>query len=146
MSYINITIIGVIVVLAGLFNGQMDHLTFHNSEYDPANTWRNKYAKDSEGNLIPETKSPWYYLGLYKPEYKEAFAFSSTALISLTDPWHRSKAICFGLWRLALVLSVAFLWRLSVVGWKNKLMYAGVYVALWIVQAAGFHLAYSIIY
>lgn len=135
----------LIVFLAMAFNGQMDHLMFHDSQYGPAKTWENKYAKDSEGALLPLSKSPWYYLGLYKPAYKEAFPFSSTALVSFTDPWHRSKAICFGLWRLALVLSIAFLWRLSVVGWKNTLMYAGVYMAIWIVQSAGFHLVYTII-
>lgn len=142
IQYISIS---TIIFLAMAFNAHMDHLMFHDSEYDPAKTWQNKYAKDSEGNLIPENKSPWYYLGLYKPKYKEAFPFSSTALVSFTDPWHRSKAICFGLWRLALVLSIAFLWRLSVIGWKNTLMYTGVYVAIWIIQSAGFHLVYTVI-
>lgn len=146
MSQIQYISILTIIFLAMAFNGQMDHLQFHDSQYNPAKTWRNKYAKDQEGALIPISKSPGYYLGLYTPAYKEAFPFSSTALVAFTDPWHRSKAICFGLWRSALVLTAAFLWQLSVVGWKNTLMYAGVYVAIWIIQSAGFHLAYSIIY
>lgn len=134
-----------IILLAMAFNGQMDHLQFHDSQYNPAETWKNKYAKDQEGALIPISKSPGYYLGLYTPAYKEAFPYSSTALVSFTDPWHRAKAICFALWRLALVLSVAFLWRIHAVRWKNVAIYTAVYIAIWIIQAAGFHLVYTLI-
>lgn len=141
VQYITIT---AIILLAAAFNGHMDHLMFHDSQYNPAETWKNKYAKDAEGALIPLTKSPWYYLGLYKPAYKEAFPLSTTALVSLTDPWHRSKAISFALWRLAVVLSVAYTWRIAVVRWRNIAVYAVIYVGLWVVQAIGFHLTYSL--
>lgn len=51
-------------------------------------SWRNKYKKDGDGNLILIKKSPWYYFGLVTPEYKERFPFSSTMLVFLTDAEH----------------------------------------------------------
>jgi hypothetical protein len=44
--------------------------------------WRNKYAV----GYLPFTGK--YYLGLYKPRYKEKFMYSTTILVFLTDKWH----------------------------------------------------------
>lgn len=127
----------ILLAIAGYFNGVMDHLQFHYSEYNPANTWKNKYKKDAEGNIIPNTKKPWYYLGLYKPQYVESFPFSSTALVSFTDPWHRYKLLCFASLRTALILVLA-------TGTSyNTITYIGTWVGLWAIQALGFHIKYT---
>ena len=55
-------------------------------------TWENKY-KLVDDEPVPELKKPWYYFGMYKPEYKERFPFSTTALVALTDRWHLGNLI-----------------------------------------------------
>lgn len=50
--------------------------------------WLNKWKLDENGALIPCIKAPWYYLGLFRPEYEERFMFSSTFLVFLTDAEH----------------------------------------------------------
>lgn len=127
----------ILLAMAGYFNGLMDYLQFHDSEYNPANTWKNKYKRDAEGNLINPTKAPWYYLGLYTPAYLEAFPFSSTALVALTDPWHRYKMLCFASFRTALIL--VFSMGTS----YNTIIYIGTWVVLWAIQALGFHIKYT---
>lgn len=136
--------IAIIVLIASAFNGHMDHLQFHDSAYNPAETWKNKYAQDSEGNLVAQDGAVWYYFGLYKPAYKEKFTYSSTLFVSLTDRWHRSKTISFALFRLALVLSIAFLWRINANNTKNVAIYTAVYFVLWGIQAIGFHIVYTV--
>lgn len=135
----NIILSALLVLIAGYFNGTMDHLMFHDSEYSPANTWKAKYKKDSEGNLIPANKSPWYYLGLYTPKYVEAFPFSTTMLVAFTDQWHRNKLLCFASLRTALVLVFATYTD------YGTITYIGVWVGLWVIQALGFHLKYTLI-
>ena len=125
------------MIVARYFNGLMDHLMFHDSEYNPSNTWKAKYKKDAEGNLIRSKKSPWYYLGLYSPKYVEAFPFSSTALIALTDPWHKYKMLCFASLRTALILVFATYTS------YNIITYIGTWVGLWAIEALGFHIRYT---
>ncbi len=129
----------ILLIVAGYFNGLMDRLMFHVSDYSPSNTWKAKYKKDSEGNLIPTTKRPWYYLGLYKPQYIEAFPFSTTILVGFTDPWHRYKLLCFASLRTALVLIF------SMATSYGLIIYIGVWIGLWAIQALGFHLKYTLI-
>ena len=133
MVYLSI----LLVLAAGFFNGLMDHLQFHDSEYNPANTWKAKYKNDAEGNLIKSEKSPWYYLGLYSPKYVEAFPFSSTALVALTDPWHKYKMLCFASLRTALILVFATYTS------YNTTTYIGTWVGLWAIQSLGFHIRYT---
>jgi hypothetical protein len=62
--------------------------TFKNYSYwDPNLGWYKKW-KMVDFAIIPNTKRPWYYLWLYKPEYVEKFPYSSTFLVSLTDGFH----------------------------------------------------------
>lgn len=130
-------LVSMLLMLAGYFNGVMDHLQFHDSEYDPANTWKNKYRLDSESNPIPSKNKPWYYFWLYRPAYIEAFAYSSTFLVGFTDPWHRNKLLCFASLRTALILVFAIHTN------YNLIIYIGVWVGLWAIQALGFHLKYT---
>lgn len=127
----------MLLMAAGYFNGCMDYLMFHSSEYNPSNTWKAKYKKDAEDNLIRSEKSPWYYLGIYTPKYVEAFPFSSTILVGITDPWHRYKLLCFASFRTSLILVFATYANYSTI------TYIGVWIGLWAVQALGFHIKYT---
>lgn len=127
----------ILFLITGFFNGVMDHLQFHDSGDNPVNTWKNKYKKDSEGNPIKPTKAPWYYFGFYAPVYVEAFPFSSTLLVSITDPWHRYKMLCFTSVRTALILVFATYTN------YNTITYIGTWIGLWAVQALGFHIRYT---
>ena len=129
----------ILLTVSGYLNGSMDHLMFHDSEYNPENTWKAKYKKDEEGNLIRSEKGPWYYMGLYSPKYVEAFPFSSTILVGITDPWHRYKLLCFASFRTALILVFATYTNYGII------TYIGVWVGLWVIQALGFHLKYTLI-
>ena len=132
-----IYIAAILLAIAGYFNGLMDHLMFRDSEYNPSNTWKAKYKKDAEGNLIRSKKSPWYYLGLYSPKYVEAFPFSSTILVSITDPWHKYKMLCFASLRTALILVFATYTS------YNTITYISTWVGLWVIEALGFHIRYT---
>jgi len=74
-----------------LAKGRRDYLSFH-TVHDPASTWKNKYKKDKEGNLVP-FKNAWYYFGFYKPTYQEAFPFSTTMFVAFTDKWHKYESL-----------------------------------------------------
>jgi hypothetical protein len=53
-----------------------------NRSYTSDNKWLLPYT--------PGIRSIWY-LWLYKPKYREAFPYSSTALVFLTDYWHKMQ-------------------------------------------------------
>ena len=68
--------------------------TFWNKSY----SWTLKYAKNylfciEYKNNLP-AYSHWYYFGLYYPEYKERFPFSSTVFVFVTDGWHLMQFFC----------------------------------------------------
>ncbi len=83
-----ITII-ILVLIAGYCNGKMDYIQLHNLDED---TWVNKWYWSNAGVRIPYKS--WYY-PFFKPEYKEAFPYSSTILVFLTDSWHFYKFMMF---------------------------------------------------
>ena len=61
-------------------------------------SWKWKNTTD------PVIKSPWYYLGIYKPLHIEKFPFSSTILVWATDGWHFFQMIFLTLVFSAIVL------------------------------------------
>jgi|GEM_PF-2870718 len=67
-------------------------LTFNylNTGHNPlrGRSWKNKWKTDHIDKPIPCIKKPWYYFGLFKPEYEERFAYSSTFLVPFTDGEH----------------------------------------------------------
>jgi len=67
-------------------------------------TWLYKYALTLSGNPARLTKLPWYYFRVYKPKYEEAFPFSSTLLVALTDKWHFHNSI--QIWAMAAGMGV----------------------------------------
>jgi len=87
--------IAFLLFLAGVFDGKMDYIKLYSLD---RTTWVNKYAKGE----IPYIKK-WYYFGLHTPKYAEAFAFSSTVLVSFTDKWHLYKLLSFGFLELAIM-------------------------------------------
>lgn len=80
----SIIVISLCFVIAGYFKALADNEVASNRV---AKTWLNKWQLQ-KGQPIPSTKAPAYYFGLYKPKYVEAFAYSSTLLVSFTDNWH----------------------------------------------------------
>lgn len=110
------------MAVAAAANAVMDKLTFHYGKsvfpqknekllgmgkewwHPNSGSWENKYARDKDGNLIPNNRSPWYYFGLVTPAYKEAFPLSSTVLVFVTDAWHFFQAIMLTAFQLAIAL------------------------------------------
>jgi hypothetical protein len=95
----------IFVGLAGLSNALMD-LSAENRFLD------NKFNKTKGNNndenkwkqpLQINDKRPWYYFGIIKPRYVEAFPYSSTALVSITDWWHRFQSLMLIFFCLAIV-------------------------------------------
>ena len=92
----------ILVILAGIFKGFMDKIRqWWASRWanlpethwfykwgKPEISWINKWEEDKYGAIIPCVKAPWYYLWVYRPDFKERFPFSSTILVSTTDAWH----------------------------------------------------------
>ena len=63
---INFIHIILCLIGAGYAKGRLDYIADSGQKGDD---WRNKYKK-LDGNLV-ETKSHWWYFGLYKPTYDE---------------------------------------------------------------------------
>lgn len=73
--------------------------------------WKNKYALDSDGSLIPYKKK-WYYFGIH-PSYKERFLYSSTIFVFVTDGEHlfqfiKNIAILVGFFIIDWLLAIAW--------------------------------------
>jgi len=133
-------IAAVFLFSVGLMDGVTDTMQFHYSKSvfakwsqdaptgfwsDPrTGGWTRKYKRDVEGNLI-------------RP-LQPAFFGSTTFLVFVTDAWHLAKEIKMALWRTLCVLLAASIF--ASVRWYY---WVGVWLAAWLVQAAGFHLFYS---
>lgn len=84
-----------------------------------------KYADYSAGYMIVGNVSAkiydpapdnWYYR-FFKIEYKEAFLFSATFLVSFVDAYHTSQLICRILMSLSLTLAIGAPWYFAGVIW-----------------------------
>ena len=80
----------IFILIAGFAKSKRDT---YMKNLDFANSWKNKYKKDENGNLIINHKNLWYYLWLYKPSYVEKFPYSTTIFVNLTDNWHKWESI-----------------------------------------------------
>lgn len=150
-------IIAALCLLAGLANGIGDELQFHyedsfaanlNPEFwNPSESWRFKYAKDAEGDLIPAPDNIYYRS--FDLKYKERYPLSATALSFTTDAWHLAKFFYHAFLRLAIViLFVGGYARRNVkewARWEYSVAYLVVFAALTAIQAAGFHVFYTLI-
>lgn len=74
----------LLVALAGISKAKQDNEVRTGSVNS---TWTKKWAHNSSGLISYDNKS-WWYFGLYKPAFKEAYFMSSTWLTWTTDKWH----------------------------------------------------------
>jgi hypothetical protein len=130
----------VIVFAAGYFNGWMDYIKKFNLDSE---SWENKWKwfPVFPGDRYTKTRDPyvkrWYYFGLHSPEFKEAFPFSSTILVFLTDEWHGYK------WKMFLCYEIVLSYM--VVHYENISLWwiiAGVLI-LKTIRGIGFTLKYD---
>lgn len=85
--------IAACLAAAGYFKGRLDATADTGKKTD---TWKNKYQRTEAGSLVStDKKDHWWYFGLYTPNYAEKFPFSSTALVFLTDDWHKYQFIMY---------------------------------------------------
>lgn len=127
--------IGVVLfLLAGLAEAGMDVLMFRHQrsifkgKFFSPDSWKNKWS-----DLIPGAESPWYYFGVHTPQFREAFPYSSTMLVGLTDGWHMFKLFR----NMFLMLGVVFL-VLDGVWW--------IVFAVYLANRVGFYLGYNLLY
>ncbi len=72
------------IALAGIAKAKQDNEVRTGK---PNITWINKWATDSI-LPVPYAGESWWYFGLYKPSFKEAYFMSSSWLAWTTDKWH----------------------------------------------------------
>ena len=109
-------IITIILILglafnAGVFNGTMDYIKAFNLDELSSKQkwfWVQDYSKVNKPLIKITYTKKWYYFGLFKPEFKEAFPFSSTILVFLTDDWHLKKWQMFLCYELALSCVIVY--------------------------------------
>lgn len=96
---LNIIILVALLAAVGHCKGRMDAIT---DEGIKGVDWTNKYDFTK-----PSTTKHWWYLGLYKPTYPEKFPFSTTALVFLTDRWHRWQFFMLRCFYLAVTMFIS---------------------------------------
>lgn len=132
-----LAIVLLLLFLAHGFKGVSDTLQFHyegspfaalGSEafWNPEESWKAKYARDEAGEPL-------------RP-LREDFPGSSTLFVATTDAWHLSQSLQYACIRLAICLLAV-----PLLGWRGGWAYVGLYTLIWTVQAAGFHLTYSVL-
>lgn len=99
---ITILLVAVLLAVAGHFKGRMDAYT---DEEIKSLDWHLKYDFTK-----PSTTNHWWYFGLYTPIFPEKFPFSSTALVFLTDRWHRAQFFMLKSFYLAISLCMSDSW------------------------------------
>lgn len=127
------------VFAAGIFNGRMDRIKEYKLDSE---SWKRKWKwfpvfADGYTKTRESYVKRWYYFGLFKPEYKEAFPFSSTILVFLTDEWHGTKWKMFLCYELA--LSAVIVYYESLPWWW---VFVGI-VLLKTIRGVGFTLKYD---
>lgn len=92
-------------------------------------SWTKKYKRDPDGRL--------------KRPLEEKFLGSSTIFVATTDAWHLLQSIQFTCTRLAIVLILTPLINMTFQFSRRIWTSVVLFIAIWIVQAAGFHLTYT---
>jgi len=118
---VTLIIIGVLVLIAALSDAVIDTLNFHyelsklpqSTWWNPKYSWYRKWKITDQGLIIPnhKNKAKWYYLWVYRPNFVEAFPYSSTLLVFTTDAFHLFKSIRLN--ALFIALTVAFQFKLE---------------------------------
>lgn len=110
---VTIVFISIMLFIAGLFNGRMDYIKLHQLDSE---SWERKWAWEYDPFIKMTIRilhyKHWYYFGLFKPEYKEKFPYSSTILVFITDEWHLRKWLMFLCIELAIVAPLIYAYSL----------------------------------
>ena len=83
-----IAALGLLYMIANEFEDESVKNRWPNNQefLNSDESWKNKYELTNEGMLI-DYESKWYHFGI-EPAYKEAFTYSTTLLVFLTDGEH----------------------------------------------------------
>lgn len=105
ICFVRFIVAMILIFVSGKMKAKADTIS-----HDPSNTdWINKYKKP----LTISEVIPWYYFGIKKPKFVEAFPYSSTALVFLTDKWHLYNFIQYRCVDAAIVIAMWNPWALS---------------------------------
>ena len=115
------------VILAGMSNSFMD---LSSENRFPDNRYNKSKGDSNDENKwqqprVKLDKSPWYYFKMHKLEYKEAYPYSSTALVWMTDAWHKYQFYMITCFCLAIIFYTplfSFV-ALTKIAWLNKAIY-----------------------
>ena len=137
-------IVGLLAFLAHACKGICDDLQFHYSDTRWAKLGNDRFWNPQESWVTGLGDSPQAakYAG-DDPKNGPRFPGSTTWLAWTTDAWHLFQTIQYALLRLALTLLLAGALALE----RRPRWYhpVGIYALLWIIQAAGFHLTYTLL-
>lgn len=157
-SILIILIVSIILcIIAGVSNSIMDTIQFHwdSSIFSKIENkkkrewWKSKGDKKYKGHMLSyqmsQTRHLWYYFGLYKPKFKEAFPYSTTALVWMTDSWHFFQMIMFSSLQLAIIVPVTFIFyhTIDINWWQTGLFGLGSFTLLKISQSSFFELFWN---
>jgi hypothetical protein len=163
-----ITIV-IYIFLAGQFNGVMDGIQFlnywlnkyawFNPELSALNKWEHYMALHPGYDGIKfeilvvqgkyylmrlNTKRLWCYLWLYKPKYIEAFPYSSTMLVWVTQGWHFAKMLTFSVYEVIITYFILEKYKSCFEGHPILLIaaYPLTFLALKLMRFLGFSTTY----
>ena len=130
-----IALIAALMFFAAACKGICDSLQFH---YDTS--FAAEYENEQFWNPQVSYKNKWE--GGMKAN-GERFPGSSTVFVWTTDAWHLFQTVQYALIRLAVTLLLVLPFSITR---EPRLWHSvAVYAALWVVQAAGFHLFYTLL-
>lgn len=162
--------IAIFIFVAGLFNGVMDGIQFINywlnkyawfnpelSALNKWKTWSNRIAppyptslivaktiNDINYYVVVEMKLYWHYLWLYKPKYVEAFPYSSTIFVWVTQGWHLAKMLTFSVYEIIITYFILEKYKPCFEGHSILLVvaYPLTFLALKLIRFLGFSTTY----
>ena len=119
------------IVFASACYGVISHLVFHNKKrgdgFFGSQSWKRKYKRNKEGNLYAAPDNDYYkFFGI---KYKEAFPWSATALVFITDGFHLFQ------WVLLKLIFIGFSVEDGVVNWS-------LFLLMWITWSIVFNIVY----
>lgn len=133
-----------LLILAGISNSIMDTIKFRfyesklkfiSKEWFLPDSWKLKW-KWKNNQRILNNKKLWYYLWLYKPQYKEAFPYSTTILVFLTNAWHFFQFIMLSSFQAAISITISMVycfnwWQFIVIFFIIKIIYNSTFELFW---------------
>jgi len=90
---VSVFICGFLTYMFNEFEDKSVRNGWKNPKWNIKNSWKHKWAW-KDGKQLPYEKK-WYYFGIIKPDHKEAFMYSSTLLVWMTDKEHLFQMVKF---------------------------------------------------